>query len=47
MDSIQEAFLMLNVSPDSPEFRNLPTFQRYALILHAINLKKGFLFMGF
>ena len=43
MDSIQEAFLMLGVS----KVADLPLFQRYALICHAINLKHGFICTGY
>ena len=44
MESIQEAFLMLNVSDKLP---NLSALQKYALIYHSLNLKLGFICTGF
>ena len=35
MDTIQESFLLLDLHP---KLDSLPLFQRYALILHSINL---------
>ena len=45
MDSIQEAFLMLGIAPE--KLAALPLFQKYALILHSVNLKHGFKLTGF
>ena len=44
MESIQEAFLMLDMQQ---KLKDLSNFQRYALILHAINLKEGLVCTGF
>lgn len=44
MESIQEAFLMMGLTKNP---RELPLFQRYAIILHAYNLHKGFKCTGF
>ena len=44
MESIQEAFLMLGLTKNPNE---LSLFQRYAIILHAFNLQKGFKCTGF
>lgn len=44
MESVQEAFIMLDVFD---KLKDMKKFQKYALVLHAINLRYGFKCTGY